>query len=101
MFRRVCVACVALGPSVAMAGESCGARDVIAARLEADFGERLTATGLQDETQVMEIWASEATGSFTVLVTRADGESCVVATGTDFLQGMPGVMQTQVAGNRL
>ncbi|WP_238366425.1 hypothetical protein [Mesobacterium pallidum] len=101
MFKYLCTTCVVLAPSVLAASDSCGPRAVIADRLEAEFGERLTATGLQDETQVMEIWTSQATGSFTVLVTGADGRSCVVATGTDFLGGAPGALATRASGARL
>lgn len=34
----------------------------------------------------MEVWTSKETGSYTVLVTNANGISCIVAVGTDFLK---------------
>ncbi|MDJ0631080.1 MAG: hypothetical protein QNJ44_22675 [Rhodobacter sp.] len=56
----------------------------------------LAAGGLRSQVQLFEIWASEATGTWTVLLTRPDGTSCVMATGTHWFRtqslasGVPG-----------
>ncbi|KIC20511.1 hypothetical protein [Leisingera sp. ANG-Vp] len=68
---------------------SCGDREVMTAKLESGYSERLTAGGLQKsrpEATVIEVWSSDETGTFTVLVTHANGISCVVATGSSFFQ---------------
>ncbi|WP_419740610.1 hypothetical protein [Ruegeria sp.] len=39
----------------------------------------------------MEVWTSRETGSYTVLVTHANGLSCIVAVGTDFFEAIPKV----------
>ena len=47
----------------------------------------LVAGGLQANQNVqtmVEVWASEKTGTFTMLLTSPEGVSCVVAIGTDF-----------------
>ncbi|MDC0659237.1 hypothetical protein N6L27_14635 [Leisingera sp. SS27] len=66
---------------------SCGDREVMTQKLESGYSERLTAGGLQKsrpEATVIEVWSSDETGTFTVLVTHANGISCVVATGSSF-----------------
>ncbi|MBY6066290.1 hypothetical protein KUW17_06025 [Leisingera aquaemixtae] len=66
---------------------SCGDREVLTQKLESGYSERLTAGGLQKsrpEATVIEVWSSDETGTFTVLVTHANGISCVVATGSSF-----------------
>lgn len=74
---------------------SCGDRDVMVDKLESGYAERLTAGGLQKTrpaATMLEVWASEETGTFTVLVTHANGISCVVATGSEFFH-IPAVLQ--------
>ena len=48
--------------------------------------------GLQGNKNVqtmVEVWASEKTGTFTMLLTSAEGVSCVVAVGTNFFTQPP------------
>ena len=74
-------------PSVA--NPNCGQRDVVIEKLSKQFKEQLTVGGLQKRQSVqavMEIWASEETGTFTVLITNPQGVSCIVAAGTDFFE---------------
>jgi hypothetical protein len=37
--------------------------------------------GLHQSDAVMEIYASEETGTWTILVTRPDGQACLIAAG--------------------
>jgi len=92
MFKRlfrcsaICFLSAAAAPGFA---SNCGARDSVVERLQNKFSEELAMGGLQEmsETQaVMEIWASDETGTFTVLLTQPNGISCVVAAGTDFFE---------------
>lgn len=96
MFKRVMTSALLFGmlglapPALAMGHRS--DRDTLIERLQSMYSERLTAGGLQkgrSAQQVMEIWASDKTGSFTVLVTSPQGISCVVATGTDYFAAKP------------
>lgn len=66
----------------------CADREVIVERLINRYGESLTATGMNRQ-QVMEIWTSEETGSFTVLLTSPDGMSCIAATGRNWFAIQP------------
>ncbi|MFA3920103.1 hypothetical protein [Ruegeria hyattellae] len=74
---------------------SCGARDNVVANLKDKYAEQLKVGGLQNvrgSHSVMEIWTSEETGTFTVLLTQANGISCIVAAGTDFFEAVPAVI---------
>ncbi|WP_370399953.1 hypothetical protein [Sulfitobacter sp. JB4-11] len=85
-----------LAPPVHAAG--CAPRDDIVARLGEQYAETLTARGLQDETTLMEIFTSSTSGSYTVLLSRADGISCVVSTGDHWITEMPVKVPDGVAG---
>jgi len=69
--------------------QNCAAREHVTAKLRDNYSEELRFGGLQmarGAQSVMEIWVSRETGSFTVLVTQANGLSCIVAVGTDFFE---------------
>ena len=59
-------------------------RPVLIEVLETQYKENLSGGGLQNARQLLEIWTSKQTGSFTVFVTRSDGMSCVMATGKNW-----------------
>ena len=59
----------------------CGARADVVARLGRDYGETRRGHGLQRATAVVEVFASEATGSWTIIVTSPNGVACLVAAG--------------------
>ena len=71
---------------------NCALRDTVVERLQSRFSEQLTVGGLQNSQNaqsVVEIWASAETGTFTVLLTNANGISCIVAAGTDYFEAIP------------
>lgn len=79
------LALLALTPSLAVAQSNCAKRAHVTKRLSEVYGERVVLGGLQKGGQsVMEVWASDQTGSYTVLITRSDGISCVIFVGTDY-----------------
>ncbi len=87
------LALLALTPSLAWAS-TCAVRKDVIAKLANDYSEELRFGGLQKSRgrqSVMEVWASRKTGSYTVLVTHANGLSCIVAVGTDFFEAIPRV----------
>jgi|GEM_PF-710282 len=80
------VAALSLSAGAVFAG-NCAPRETVVERLEDKFGEQLTSGGLNDnasKTNLVEIWSSAETGTFTVLLTQPNGVSCVVATGEDY-----------------
>ncbi len=59
----------------------CGARDSVVAKLGEKYGEIRRGGGLAGPTAIFEIWASEATGTWTILKTSPDGMTCIMAVG--------------------
>lgn len=95
MFKRLISGAMLLGmaataPPVAAQGLHCAERERVVERLESKYTEVLTAGGLQgattNQTTVVEVWASEKTGTFTVIMTNPQGVSCIIAAGTDWHQ---------------
>ena len=87
------------GVAHAQAGDgACAPRDTLAERLESRFSESRTGAGLQNSQQLLEVWSSEDTGTWTVVITRADGVSCIVAAGTNWLDIEPRMMLMGVPG---
>ena len=72
------------GPALAQAQLVCGERDAIIAQLERKYGETRRSVGLQDGRGVVEVYASDRTGSWTILVTDTAGKSCLLAAGEAF-----------------
>lgn len=84
MYKRILTAglvfgMIATGPPAHAA--SCAMRDQIVEKLTRTYDETLTATGLQNAESLVEIWSSPRSGTFTILVTRPNGISCVVSSG--------------------
>lgn len=63
---------------------ACGIRDRVLDHLAATYGERRQALGLAGASQMVEVYASDSTGTWTLLVTSASGVTCMVAAGTGF-----------------
>jgi len=66
------------------AGGNCAPRPVVLERLADGYGETRQSIGLGGNNQVVEVFASHHTGSWTITVTRPDGMTCLVAAGNAF-----------------
>ena len=93
MFKRLCSTAMIFGaaalapPLAAQAqaqGVACLPREALVERLESRYKESPAGGGLQNSKQLLEVWASAETGSFTVFITRPNGVSCIVATGQNW-----------------
>lgn len=58
----------------------CGEREIFVDRLVQGFGERPASVGLGSDGNVVEVFRS-AGGSWTLLITKPGGVSCVIAAG--------------------
>ncbi len=76
-------------PSVALAQSNCANRDVVVDKLAAKYGEAFAGGGLQNTQQIFEVWFSPEKGTWTILMTRADGMSCIMASGTNWRDETP------------
>lgn len=63
---------------------TCGARGAIVERLANHFGETRRGIGLGTQNRVLEVFASESTGTWTITVTMPDGRMCLVASGQNW-----------------
>lgn len=88
MFKRTVISALIFGTLAlappAQARTVCAERSIIVERLEGKFHESYQGAGLQSATSLLEIWSSDETGSWTMLLSHADGISCVVASGTSW-----------------
>ncbi|MAO00188.1 hypothetical protein [uncultured Roseovarius sp.] len=94
MFKRLCSIAIIFGvaalvPLTHVQTMTCLPRADLIEHLEERYSEHLAGGGLQSAQQLLEIWASDQTGSFTVFVTRPDGLSCVIATGQNWQDAAP------------
>lgn len=93
MFKRLIAAALVFGaaatapPLAAHAQQpvACGPRAILIERLETHFGERRHGAGLGGEADphrtLVELFTSPETGSWTIILTRVDGISCILAAG--------------------
>lgn len=76
-------AIAALAATTAAAEPVCdNAADMAFALIE-EWGEVVTAEGISDEGTLIQFWANEATGTFTVTVTSPSGLMCIGVMGRD------------------
>ena len=72
---------------------NCAPRDQVIERLAEKYGETRKSIGLGSNNVVMEVFASADTGTWTITATRADGLTCLVASGQAFetmAEALPG-----------
>lgn len=62
----------------------CAPRDVVVDRLAQGYGETRQSIGLGGNNAVVEVYASDQTGSWTITVTLPDGVTCIMASGQAF-----------------
>lgn len=101
MFKRAFTSALVFGlaamapPANAQQQPVCQDRDDLVMTLESRYQEMLHGAGMQTPQQLLEIWNSDESGSFTIIITRPDGKSCIVATGRNWHafeeMRMPGV----------
>jgi hypothetical protein len=66
----------------------CAPRAQMEARLTREFRASLTGFGLRDAEAVMEVW-SDPQGRWTLVQRYADGQSCILAMGADWVAVKP------------
>ena len=88
------------GEELSLTETYCDARTVVAATLRHDFAETPRLVRMTGEGMMMELWASELMGTWTVLHHGADGISCIVTSGQGWAKGADAgaVMDRALAG---
>lgn len=88
------LAAVTLSSTAQAQGRTCGDRTAIVERLETGFGESRTGAGLSTQNGIVEVFASEETGTWTIILTLPTGQSCLVAAGNSWQAGPADVTQS-------
>ena len=73
-------ALIALQVAPAVAQGMCGDRDTMVRQLDENYGEVRRGAGLSGR-NLLEVWASSVTGTFTIHRTYTSGVACVVVVG--------------------
>ena len=71
-------------PATAQNAANCAPRATVVNRLAQSFGETRQSIGLGANNAVVEVFASEASGTWTITVTMPSGVTCLVASGQAF-----------------
>ena len=54
------------------------------------MARRIAGGGLQNSQRIFEVWVSDKDGTWTILMTRADGKSCIMSRlGTNWRESKP------------
>lgn len=100
IFLAALIVCVALALTVTTAttargqDAACAPRDDVLDRLAERFGEARQSIGLASGNQVVEMFASPETGTWTLTLTRPDGMTCIIGVGEGFEQVEAGARPT-------
>lgn len=89
MFKRLIVGAFVFGMAgqapPALAQVVCMPREIVAKDLSGRYGEVPVISALSDGARVVEFWGKQDGGSWTLLVTTADGMSCVLGSGPHWM----------------
>ncbi|THH36029.1 hypothetical protein E4Z66_13260 [Aliishimia ponticola] len=72
------------GTAMAQNARNCAPREAVIDRLASGYGESRQSMGLGTNNQVVEVFASDETGTWTITVTMPNGLTCLVASGQAF-----------------
>lgn len=75
---------LAAAPAAASNEQSCAPRAHVLDRLASAYGETRRGIGLGRGNVVIEVFASDRTGSWTIAMTTTDGTTCLIATGLSY-----------------
>ncbi|MFN0113762.1 MAG: hypothetical protein ACKVPY_03705 [Paracoccaceae bacterium] len=75
---------LALAAGPALAAQQCAQREQVLKVLADRYGETRRSVGVAPNAAIMEIFASDSTGTWTITVTTPNGMTCLVASGENF-----------------
>ncbi|UWR03405.1 hypothetical protein K3740_01465 [Ruegeria conchae] len=67
-----------------VSAQNCAPREDVIKRLAKTYGETRRGIGIARQGAVMEVFASDRTGSWTIVVTLPEGVTCLIASGQSF-----------------
>lgn len=79
------VGCVAFSvPAAADPRGNCAPHDAVLSHLADKYGETRRSIGLDARGALVEVFASDDSGSWTITLTSPDGVTCMIASGASF-----------------
>ncbi|MBP9048542.1 MAG: hypothetical protein WAT35_16240 [Tabrizicola sp.] len=69
---------------IAHGAPQCDTRDRVIALLADRYGETRRGLGIAGQSAVMELYATEATGTWSITLTLPDGQMCLMASGANY-----------------
>ena len=69
---------------IAHGAPQCDSREAVTALLVDRYGETRRAIGIAGQSAVMELYAAEATGTWSITLTLPDGRMCLMASGANY-----------------
>jgi hypothetical protein len=69
---------------IAHSAPQCDTRDRVSALLAERYGETRRALGIAGEAAVMELFAADATGTWSITMTLPNGQMCLMASGSGY-----------------
>lgn len=75
---------LALPMAASAQGQNCGARNTVVDRLADKYGESRQSIGMAPKGRVVEVFASQETGTWTITITMPNGVTCLVASGQSY-----------------
>jgi hypothetical protein len=82
---------VILATQIGFANPQCAPRAEVIEGLAQTYGETRRSLGIAANTTVMELFAADATGTWTLTITLPDGTTCLLASG----QGYEAIIEAQ------
>ncbi|MEM6759276.1 MAG: hypothetical protein AAF601_07325 [Pseudomonadota bacterium] len=80
----VTVATLGSATAQAQQARNCAPRDIVVTRLADGYGETRQSMGLGANNSVVEVFASDESGTWTITITSPNGMTCLVASGQAF-----------------
>lgn len=81
LFVTACAVATPVAAATPIAEVVCAPSEEMAQRLTQQHGVTRQGLGLRDPDSRMELWSSQKTGDWTLVVAYASGRSCIVAMG--------------------
>jgi hypothetical protein len=69
---------------VAFGAPQCDSRDRVTALLADRYGETRRSVGIAGQAAMMELYAADATGTWSITITLPDGQMCLMASGSGY-----------------
>jgi hypothetical protein len=78
------LAAILAASQVAHSAPQCDSREAVTALLADRYNESRRAIGIAGQSAVMELFAANETGTWSITITLPDGQMCLMASGSNY-----------------